>query len=81
MAFRVHGDMQDANDPNASLDLRVENDVAAVHEAAVANANVVDISPHCGHFGELCEASLKAQEVFASLTFAKLLMRIDINFG
>jgi hypothetical protein len=73
--------MEDSNDADTSLYLHVEDDVAAVREATIAGANMVDAASDCGPFRELCEAALEAREVFVSLTFAKLLLRIDVNFG
>jgi hypothetical protein len=53
MAFRVHGFVQHADNPNTVLDLCVEYRVAGVLESAVAAANVIDAAAHSGHFGKL----------------------------
>jgi hypothetical protein len=81
MTFGVHRNMEHPNHANASLNLRIEDDVAGVCEPIVASANVLDAAPHVGHFGELREATLKPEKVVVSLTLAELGMRIDLDIG
>jgi hypothetical protein len=81
MTLGVHRNMEHPNNANASLNLRIEDNVAVVCEPIVAGANVIDAAPHVGHFGKPHDAILEPEKVVVSLTLAKLGMRIDLDVG